>query len=504
MLEELHLADNGYSNPTTTSQLIQEENVKQQKHNSLTSLFLNNNRIEKWSEVCRLASLFPNLRQLFVGDNPLRDFDDEEDAAEIAKYDTREIFKNLRMVSINRIGWRRWSSVSRLGSGDFPALEHVRLAYSGDSVPPILAAVASQSSSATGTAKARSTVSKREIRCHVGGDELNHRAYVWLVAHLSDRLTHLNGSELSVAEKERCERALVRDNANIQQEEQMEAGESGNPDWERYEELERRHGRLGQLVDIDLGAFSSFRSDDGENRHFFNKPFHNNSGDRQWKVSANPMFKFSKNKLPGENKINNSANARSDSNKKDTQKQVGGDSNHQSSSNSSGNIIGLVRVKWTASRTDESGENSSKTTEQVCEVRNVDTRQTVGEFKRQVAKALGGFLTSSTHASSFKLFYHSTDIKEAKSKSFVYSFEWSSSECDQTEQSSVDAANKIVADENAVSLSPLSETEIKIIEGTAKSSRTNLCTKVVECKLNNKTLKQMGVQCNDLFEAVQE
>jgi hypothetical protein len=195
-LDELHLCSNNYKH------IDFDKNFRM---HSLTILYLNNNQLYDWDEVCKLGIAFPNLDTLVISDNNIADFSNKQKSFdENIVLTTSESFKNLQQLIVNKIFINDWSTVDQLR--DFPRLKHVRL----HNIPLL------------------ETYTDEE-------------KYFFLVAHLEGP-TSLNGSEISHIEKENCERKYIR----------YHMDRVHKP--KRYFELERKHGKLNKLAEINLEA----------------------------------------------------------------------------------------------------------------------------------------------------------------------------------------------------------------------------------------------------------
>ncbi len=197
-LTELHVCSNNYEIVNFDQDFSKD---------SLKILYLNNNRLKNWLEVCKLGKCFPNLETLVISDNPLlANFDDsyEHGHKHENKLYTKNSFSNLQQLIMNKVSINDWSIIDQLRK--FPQLKHVRIQYI-----PLLESY--------------------------NDDE----KYFLLAAHLEGP-TSLNGSEISEKEKETCERKLIR----------FFLDKLNKP--KRYYELERKHGKLNKLADINLVA----------------------------------------------------------------------------------------------------------------------------------------------------------------------------------------------------------------------------------------------------------
>lgn len=190
-LAELHLASNNYKHVTF------DRNFR--KH-SLKILYFNNNLINAWSEVCKLGKCFPNLENLVISENNISHIDDAH-----IDQTTRSpaIFKNLNLLIINKLKINDWSSIDHLRK--FPNLKHVRI----QNIPLL--------------------------------DSLNDdEKYFVLVGHLDESIHSINGSQITLDDKENCERKYLRFFMDCE----------NKPS--RYYELESKHGKLDKLVDVSL------------------------------------------------------------------------------------------------------------------------------------------------------------------------------------------------------------------------------------------------------------
>ncbi len=195
-LNELHLCANNYK---------QIDFDRTFRKDSLTILYLSNNQLQDWEEVCKLGVAFPNLDTLVISDNEIVNFTNTKQSFDAnTPLATSESFKNLQQLIINKININEWETVDQLR--DFPRLKHVRIQNI-----PLLEAYSDE------------------------------EKYFFLVAHLEGP-TSLNGSEISLIEKENCERKYIR----------YHIDRVNKPN--RYYELENKHGKLNKLADINMEA----------------------------------------------------------------------------------------------------------------------------------------------------------------------------------------------------------------------------------------------------------
>ena len=189
-LNELHLCSNNYEYTNF------DENCRK---DSVKILYLNNNCLNGWTEVCKFGKAFPNLERLVICENPnISNFTDTNELQ------TTDIFSNLTTLIMKKASINEWSSIDELRK--FKKLKHVRIQNI-----PLLESY---------------------------NDE---ERYYLLVAHLEGP-TILNGSEISEKEKETCERKFIR----------YYLDKLDKPT--RYYELEAKHGKLNKLADINLDA----------------------------------------------------------------------------------------------------------------------------------------------------------------------------------------------------------------------------------------------------------
>lgn len=187
-LKELHLASNNYSHVTFSEQFRKE---------SVRILYLNNNNFSEWCEVLKFGTCFPMLENLVLSDNPLSNF------LSNSLLTTSSCFQNLEILILNKLNINDWVAIEQLR--DFPSLKHVRI----QNVPLV-------------------------------NDFNEEEKYYLIVGHLENNILSLNGSKITNADKENCERKYIRHYLDFQE----------KPD--RYYELENRHGKLNKLAVINM------------------------------------------------------------------------------------------------------------------------------------------------------------------------------------------------------------------------------------------------------------
>ncbi|RNA31817.1 tubulin-specific chaperone cofactor E [Brachionus plicatilis] len=196
-LSELHLSRNNYNQINFSADL--------RKH-SIKVLYMSNNLLDNWNQVAKLGVCFPNLEQLVLSSNPLKNFQIEpnNDSEFLARANNSDLFKNLSILNINKIKIDHWSSLDALKY--FPNLKHIRI----HEIPLL------------------ETIRTEEERHNL------------LVGYLEKNISYLNGSNIPSQFKESCERKFMR----------FFMDQENKP--ERYFELEAKHGKLNRLVDVNL------------------------------------------------------------------------------------------------------------------------------------------------------------------------------------------------------------------------------------------------------------
>ena len=187
-LSELHLSSNNYSCVTFSKNFVKP---------SMKILYFNNNNLTHWSEVCKLGKCFPNLINLVLSHNDLTNFKPTD------SFCNSNCFEHLQTLIINRLKINDWSVIDQLR--EFPHLKHVRI----QNIPLL----------------------------NTFNDE---EKYYLLVAHLHESIDSLNGSKISLDDKENCERKYIRHFMDV----------AAKP--KRYFELESKHGKLNKLADVNL------------------------------------------------------------------------------------------------------------------------------------------------------------------------------------------------------------------------------------------------------------
>ncbi|KAK7105938.1 tubulin-specific chaperone cofactor E-like protein isoform X1 [Littorina saxatilis] len=171
---------------------------------SLTHLFFNNEDIDTWSQVSGLGRAFPNLRHLYLAGSAITSLDD--DGSRMA-----QLFPCLEMLSLNKTQLKGWDEVDKLRH--LPALTDVRVL----GIPFL---------------EEQEEKSRREQ----------------LVTRLPN-IKRLNGSCVKEEERLDAERAFLR----------LYQDSHYKPD--RFFELEKVHGRVNELANVNLKPQTVFSMD---------------------------------------------------------------------------------------------------------------------------------------------------------------------------------------------------------------------------------------------------
>ncbi|KAL3885866.1 hypothetical protein ACJMK2_025897 [Sinanodonta woodiana] len=184
-LVELHLSLNNYATVDLPSDCQQ---------NSLTRLFLNENKFREWQEIIKLGQAFHSLENMVMINVNIESI--------VVDGPHCDVFSKLVALNISKTNLGSWEEIDKLDL--FPSLQDVRLW----DIPFL------------------EEVSEKERR-------------QFIIARLP-KLTRLNGSEVTKAEREDAERAFIRHYINIEEKPK------------RYSELEAIHGKLDPLVKVNL------------------------------------------------------------------------------------------------------------------------------------------------------------------------------------------------------------------------------------------------------------
>jgi hypothetical protein len=101
---------------------------------SLTDIYLNNNALSSWQEICRLGDAFPNLCNLVLINNPLARLEmsatnqaNHNDAAEHreSRMDAKACFPVLKSLNISNTRLESWEELESLNH--LPELREVRM-----------------------------------------------------------------------------------------------------------------------------------------------------------------------------------------------------------------------------------------------------------------------------------------------------------------------------------------------------------------------------------------
>jgi hypothetical protein len=315
--------------------------------------------------------------------------------------------------------------------------------------------------------------------------------YMWLVAHLSDSITHLNGSKVSKNDRDRSERSFVRHYASILQEleELEERGREVHVDRSyleqipaRYFELEKRHGRLGKIVDIDL----SYSVRDAEI-------------EQEKKAKAAVKYR----------------------------ERVASPTNNSIKPKTMNTNCCDLRVKLPSNVTSTDPNKKEETEGDVVVVKSIDLRQTVLELKRHflrmVIQVYGDGMPQSHDR--YKLFHHNQnsengsveadqDGEDIQGTGGVVN-ELDRLSCSFSISSSVRMPSSTVAQNSAqralmeremdmYNLRSMNSFALNLNNNTSSTTKKSATTgnSGKECKFMNRTLNQLRVQHNDLFEIV--
>ncbi|XP_052060277.1 tubulin-specific chaperone cofactor E-like protein isoform X2 [Mytilus californianus] len=184
-VEELHLSLNGYSSVDLHGDF---------RFPPLSRLYLNENKIQDWTEMCRLGQCFPNLGNLVAMESKFTSI--------MSDADLKETFPCLKSLNLSKTNLATWEDIEIFR--EFPALVDLRI-------------------------KDLSFIKKLS--------EKERRQNI--VSRLPN-ITKLNGSPVHEQEREEAERAFIRNFLDAETKPK------------RFYELEEIHGKLKHLVDVDL------------------------------------------------------------------------------------------------------------------------------------------------------------------------------------------------------------------------------------------------------------
>ncbi|XP_071175636.1 tubulin-specific chaperone cofactor E-like protein isoform X2 [Mytilus edulis] len=184
-VEELHLSLNGYSSVDLHDDF---------RYPPLSRLYLNGNKIQDWTQMCRLGQCFPNLENLVAMESELMSI--------MSDVVLKETFPCLKSLNLTKTKLATWEDIEVFR--EFPVLIDLRI----KDLPFI------------------QTLPEKERRQNI-------------VARLPN-ITKLNGSPVHEQEREEAERAYIRNFLDAESKPQ------------RFYELEEIHGKLKHLVDVDL------------------------------------------------------------------------------------------------------------------------------------------------------------------------------------------------------------------------------------------------------------
>lgn len=132
-----------------------------------------------------------------LSDNPLSNF------TSVPPLETHDCFRNLEILILNKLYINEWSVLDQLRQ--LPNLKHVRI----QNIPLL-------------------------------NDYNEEQKFFLIVGHLNDDICSVNGSKITGADKENCERKFIRHYLDYAE----------KP--ERYYFLEKRHGKLNKLAVINM------------------------------------------------------------------------------------------------------------------------------------------------------------------------------------------------------------------------------------------------------------
>ncbi|XP_076110268.1 tubulin-specific chaperone cofactor E-like protein isoform X1 [Mytilus galloprovincialis] len=184
-VEELHLSLNGYSSVELHGDF---------RYPPLTRLYLNGNKIQDWTEMCRLGQCFPHLENLVAMESDLTSI--------MSDVDLKETFPCLKSLNLTKTKLATWEDIEVFR--EFPVLVDLRI----KDLPFI------------------QTLPEKERRQNI-------------VSRLPN-ITKLNGSPVHEQEREEAERAYIRNFLDAESKPQ------------RFYELKKIHGKVEHLADIDL------------------------------------------------------------------------------------------------------------------------------------------------------------------------------------------------------------------------------------------------------------
>ncbi|XP_071362009.1 tubulin-specific chaperone cofactor E-like protein isoform X2 [Trachinotus anak] len=186
-LEELFLCLNGYN---TVSE-------SQRPCPSLRLLQITDNQLREWAEVRKFGVMYPCLSTLVLANNIVDSVGDAQETLQ-------RLFPNLRSINLNNSGLSKWEDIERLNF--FPKLEEVKAMGI-----PLL--------------QPYTTQERRSL----------------LLAQLPS-VVLLNGSAVSLGEREDAERFFIRYYQDFPEQEPPE----------RYHVLVSKYGHLAPLAEVDL------------------------------------------------------------------------------------------------------------------------------------------------------------------------------------------------------------------------------------------------------------
>ncbi|CAF1072943.1 unnamed protein product [Didymodactylos carnosus] len=192
-LEELQLCANGYKSI--------EPPLTDFKHSKLKRIYISNNELEQWMDLCQLGLLFPQLETVIASENPLQTFRLNNYHGQML-LNVIDYFPKLTTLSVNQVQIKQWDDIIELNQ--ISNLNTLRIHSA-----PLFKSY------------------KREER-------------FFLVIGYMPKLSKFNGSYITANERETNERRFIR----------YYAEKDDKP--QRYYDLINKHGPLKPLVDIKI------------------------------------------------------------------------------------------------------------------------------------------------------------------------------------------------------------------------------------------------------------
>lgn len=218
-LNELYLAHNNYQRVEFSPSFV---------NSNLRILYFNNNSVEDWHEIVKLGAHFEQLETLVLSENPIDGIKPLPAAADQTNNTTTgNYFRQLKQLTLHKLNLAEWDDLERLKK-EFIGLKHLKI-----SNIPLLNNIKSD-------------------------DE----KFTMLLAYFGDFIELLNGSPISVKERDSAERKFLRYF--------MDRPDDEKP--ARYFELETKHGKLDKLAEVsfDKDLFANVKIKYGD-KNFYEK-----------------------------------------------------------------------------------------------------------------------------------------------------------------------------------------------------------------------------------------